>query len=199
MAYVALALYAIYYREHVNLSSHIYTSEMESPIQQDIDSIRAEVVELIAKQRLLRLVEGGRFVKYNQKGQRVKDKFWICKMSPNHGTLHYGDLEENREPQLDELPNKINISDIKRLLIGKDCPHTKDGHMKKTTVELAFSIVYESDHDDILNFVAVDQKTFCYWTDGLNALLENTMSSEEFQKDLKILSKIELKMRLMNK
>lgn len=173
---------------------------MDSQQSQDINhSIRSDVVELITKQRLLRLVEGGRFLKYSAKGQRIKDKFWLCKLSPNHRTLHYGDLEDTREPQSDELPNRINVSDIKRIIIGKDCPHTKDGHMKKTTVDLAFSIVFESDHEDHLNFVAIDNKTFCYWTDGLLTLLKLPMVSDEFQRDLQILSKIEHKMRSMNK
>lgn len=164
--------------------------------QQDLQqAVQSDVIELIAKQRLLRLVEGGRFVKYTAKGQKIKDKSWLCKLSPNHRTLHYSDFDDNKEPQFDELPNIINITDIKRILIGKDCPHTRDGHLKKASVDLAFTIVHESDHEDYLNFVAIDQKTFCYWTDGLNALLKNDMNSEEFHKDLKILSKIELKMR----
>lgn len=120
-------------------------------------------------------------------------------MSPNHRTLHYGDLDDNRDRSLDELPNRINVTDIKKVLIGKDCPHTKDGYLKKTSTDLAFTIVHESDHEDYLNFVAIDQKTFCYWTDGLNALIREPMVSEDFQKDLQMLSKIELKMRQINK
>lgn len=165
--------------------------------QHEADTIRSDVVDLIARQRFLRLVEGGKFLKFSSKGQRIKDKFWLCKLAPNHKTLHYGDLDENRKPQLDELPNQINVSDLKRLIIGKDCPHTKDGHMKKTSVDMAFSLVYESDHEDYLNFVSIDQKTFCYWIDGLNALLKSNMVSEEFEKDLQMLTKIELKMRSM--
>jgi len=170
---------------------------MDVATSPDIDKIRSDVVELIVKQRLLRLIEGGRFLKHTPKGQRIKDKFWVCKLSPNHRTLHYGDFDENREPHLDELPNSINISDVKRVLTGKDCPHTREGYMKKAAVDLAFSIVYESDHEDYLNFVAIDSKTFNYWTDGLNALLKTNMNSEEFHKDLQILSKIELKLRSM--
>lgn len=173
---------------------------METQIlSNDLETIQNDVIELIKKQRLLRLVEGGKFFKYTTKGQRIKDKFWVCKLSPNHRTFHYGDLDDNKELQLDELPNRILVSDVTRILIGKDCPHTKDGHMKKTTVDLAFTMVHMSDHEDFLNFVAVDQKTFCYWIDGLNAILRNNLSSEEYQKDLQILSKIELKMRCMNK
>lgn len=172
---------------------------MDSQSQHEIDTIRTDMIELIAKQRLLRLVEGGKFLKYTAKGQRIKDRYWVCKLSPNHRTLHYGDLDDLRKPQVEELPNVITVSDIKRVVVGKDCQHTKDGHLKKTTVDLAFSIIYESDHEDFLNFVAVDHKTFFYWTDGLNALLKNPMVSEEFEKDLQILSKIELRMRTMNK
>lgn len=174
---------------------------METQLQQhENDNIRSEVVKLIARQRLLRLVEGGRFLKYTTKGQRVKDKYWLCKLSPNHRTLHYGDQEDGRDLQFDELPNRVNVSDINRILIGRDCPHTKDGHMKKTSVDLAFSIVYESDHEDYLNFVAIDHKAFCYWTDGLAALTNTSMVSAEFQKDLQILLRVEMKMRsIMNK
>lgn len=160
-----------------------------------LDSVRSDVLALIAKHRLLRLAEGGRFLKYSTKGQRIKDKYWLCKLSPNHRTLHYGDLDDNKDKSLDELPNRISVSDIKRILVGKDCPHTRDGHLKKTSVDMAFTIVHESDHEDHLNFVAMDQKTFCYWTDGLNALIKAPMVSDELQKDLQILSKIETKIR----
>lgn len=137
-------------------------------------------------------------MKYSAKGQRIKDKQWLCKLSPNHRTLHYGDLDVGRDKTLDELPNRINVSDIKKILTGRDCPHTKDGHMKRNAVELAFTIVHESDHEDFLNCVAIDRRTYCYWTDGLNALLKNQMTSEEYQRDLQILSKIELKMRSLS-
>lgn len=166
---------------------------------QELETVQSDVIALIAKQRYLRLTEGGRFLKYSTKGQRIKDRYWLCKLSPNHRTLHYGDLDDNRDRSLDELPNRINVTDIKKVLIGKDCPHTKDGYLKKTSTDLAFTIVHESDHEDYLNFVAIDQKTFCYWTDGLNALIREPMVSEDFQKDLQMLSKIELKMRQINK
>lgn len=173
--------------------------DSQNLLQQDLDTIRSDVIELISQQRLLRLVEGGKFVKYSTKGQRMKDKFWICKLSPNHRYLLYGDIDENKKPQNDVLANVMNVSNIKRIIIGKECPHTKDGHMKKTSVDLAFTVIYEYDQEDCLNFVAVDHKTFCHWTDGLNSLLKADMTSDEFQKDLQILTKIEHKMRSMNK
>lgn len=154
--------------------------------KQDSDTIRSRIVDLIAKQRLSRLVEGAKFPKYTPKGQRVKDRYWMCRLSPNHRTLHYGDIEENRKPQVDELPNKISVTDIKRLLIGKD-------GSKKTSTDLCFTVVYESDHEDNLNFVCSDQKTFCHWIDGLSVLLKLSMNSEEFRRDLQILTRIEQK------
>lgn len=154
-----------------------------------------EIKNLIIKHRLIRLTEGGKFFKYTQKGQKVKDRFWFCKLSPNHRFLHYGDFDETREQTLEELPNKINVSDFKKLLIRRDCPFMKDAHSKRSTVDLAFSLLFESDYGDYLNFVAKDNKTFCYWTDGLNALLKQEMTSEEAKKDFEILSKIDSKMR----
>ena len=159
-----------------------------------MDPIQADVIALIAKQRFRRLMEGGRFIKYSTKGQKIKDKFWLCKLSPNHRILYYGDIEDARDKTLDELPNRLDISRIKKILTGKDCPHMRDSHAKKATIDLAFTIVHESDYEDHLNFVAIDQKTFNYWADGLNALIKSPMFSEAFQKDLNMLTKIQLKM-----
>lgn len=163
------------------------------------DQIKDELIELIAKQRLFRLAEGARFHKYSSKGQRVKDKHWFCRLSQNQRELLYGDWNDlTRSPNPDELPNKVNITDIKGLLIGRDCPIARDGHMKKTSIDLAFTLIYEIDHEEYLNFVALDHKTFCYWIDGLNYLLKSDMTSEEFNKDMGILMEIELKIKAMD-
>lgn len=162
------------------------------------DSMKDDVIKLIAKQRLFRLIEGARFHKYSSKGQRIKDKYWFCKLSQNQRELLFGDWDDNsRSPNADELPNKVSITDIKAILIGRDCPTAKDGHMKKSTIDLAFSLIYEVDHEDCLNFVALDHKTFCYWVDGLNHLLKSEMTSEEFHKDLAVLLEIDLKIKAM--
>lgn len=46
----------------------------------------------------------------------LTDKFWYCRLSPNHKVLHYGDLEES--PQ-GEVPHD-SLQD-KRKLCHKDC------------------------------------------------------------------------------
>ena len=44
--------------------------------------------------------------------------------------------------------------------------------MKKSTFQLAFSLLHESSPEGgSLDVVAPDEKTFEYWTDGINALL----------------------------
>ena len=60
------------------------------------------------------------------RGQRIKDKFWYVRLSPNHKVFHYGDCDEKSVPTLEELPNKLAVVDIKALIIGKECPHMKD-------------------------------------------------------------------------
>ena len=56
----------------------------------------------------------------------MKEKYWFCRLSPNWKVLHYGDCEEKANPTPDELSNKVNIVDLKELLVGKECPHTKE-------------------------------------------------------------------------
>ena len=49
-----------------------------------------------------------------------------------------------------------------------------------------------------LNFIAPDEKVFDYWTDGINALLRNKMTSKEAENDLETLLSMELKLRLLD-
>lgn len=58
--------------------------------------------------------------------QRIKDKFWYVRLSPNHKVFHYGDCDEKSVPTLEELQNKLAVVDIKALATGKECPHMKD-------------------------------------------------------------------------
>jgi len=119
------------YSEITNLWQQERTSreEWESharPIVELKEQITPEIMELIQQQRLAFLVEGTRFTKYSMRGQRIKDKFWYVRLSPNHKVFHYGDCDEKSVPTLEELPNKLAVVDIKALIIGKECPHMKD-------------------------------------------------------------------------
>ncbi|XP_053265922.1 engulfment and cell motility protein 1 isoform X3 [Podarcis raffonei] len=168
------------------------------PILELKEKIQPEILELIKQQRLNRLVEGTCFRKLNSR--RRQDKFWYCRLSPNHKVLHYGDLEETPQGEVphDSLQDKLPVADIKAVVTGKDCPHMKEKGAKqnKEVLELAFSILYDSSGQ--LNFIAPDKHEYCVWTDGLNALLGKDMMSELTRNDLDTLLSMEIKLRLLD-
>uniref|UniRef100_A0AAY4EN67 ELMO domain-containing protein n=1 Tax=Denticeps clupeoides TaxID=299321 RepID=A0AAY4EN67_9TELE len=169
------------------------------PILELREKIQPEIMELIKQQRLNRLCEGTCFRKISSR--RRQDKFWYCRLSPNHKVLHYGDLEESPQGEVphDSLQDKLPVADIKAVVTGKDCPHMKEkGALKqnKEVLELAFSVLYES--DEYLNFIAPDKHEYCVWTDGLNALLGKEMTSEFTKSDMDTLLSMEMKLRLLD-
>lgn len=166
------------------------------PVVELREQITPEIVELIQRQRLAFLVEGTMFTKYNAKGVRTKDKFWYCRLAPNHKMLHYGDCYENSVPTLEQLQNKISVVDIKALITGKDCPHMKDKRVIKS-VPLAFSLLLDTEQAS-LDFVASCDKDFDYWTDGINSLLGAKMTSREMKADLEMLLSMDIKLRLLD-
>ncbi|XP_075224621.1 engulfment and cell motility Ced-12 [Lycorma delicatula] len=196
-------LQVLTYAEITNLWQQERTSreKWESharPIVELKEQITPEIMELIQQQRLGFLVEGTRFTKYSQRGQRIKDKFWYVRLSPNHKVFHYGDCDEKSVPTLEELQNKLAVVDIKALATGKECPHMKDVRGRKTTHQLAFSLTLDSVEVSSLDFVAPDEETFDYWTDGINTLLGNKMVSKETDNDLETLLSMEIKLRLLD-
>uniref|UniRef100_A0A8D3CLH0 ELMO domain-containing protein n=1 Tax=Scophthalmus maximus TaxID=52904 RepID=A0A8D3CLH0_SCOMX len=164
------------------------------PILELREKIQPEIMELIKQQRLNRLCDGTCFRKISSR--RRQDKFWYCRLSPNHKVLHYGDLEESPQGELFSLP--LPVADIKAVITGKDCPHMKEkGALKQNKVlELAFSVLYES--DEYLNFIAPDKHEYCVWTDGLNALLGKEMTSDYTKSDMDTLLSMEMKLRLLD-
>ncbi|KAI4472071.1 engulfment and cell motility [Holotrichia oblita] len=165
------------------------------PIVELREQITPDILNLIKEQRLVFLVEGTRFTKYSARGQRIKDKFWYMRLSPNHKVLHYGDCDEKSAPTAEELGSKLAVSDIKALLLGKECPHMKG---RKASHQLAFSLALEGVDLQSLDCVAPDELTVAYWTDGINALLGQRMQSKETCKDLDTLLSMEIKLRLLD-
>ncbi|XP_019330547.1 PREDICTED: engulfment and cell motility protein 3 isoform X2 [Aptenodytes forsteri] len=169
------------------------------PVLELRERLKPELLELIRQQRLLHLCEGTLFRKISSR--RRQDKLWYCRLSPNHKVLHYGDVEEGvHSPPIESLPEKIPVADMKMLLVGKECPHTKEkssGKQNKDVLELAFSVVYDVE-EYCLNFIAPTRYEFCLWTDGLNVLLGKEMTSERTQTDLDVLLSMELKLRLLD-
>ncbi|XP_066290185.1 engulfment and cell motility protein 1-like isoform X1 [Branchiostoma lanceolatum] len=164
------------------------------PVCELREQIKPEIINLVKQQRLNYLVEGTLFNKFTNR--RVKDKFWYCRLSPNHKVLHYGDAEENSNPPIEMLPEKIPISEIKGIVTGKDCPHMKDFRRAKGVTTLAFAVLY--DPDQSLDFVAPNETLYSIWTDGINALLEKEMVSEEMKNDVETLLSMDMKLRLLD-
>ncbi|UYV78258.1 ELMO3 [Cordylochernes scorpioides] len=190
------------YNEITNLWQQERSSreEWESqarPIVELREQITPEILQLIRQQRLLYLCEGTLFTKYSTKGQRIKDKFWYCRLSPNYKLLHYGDCEEHVIPAIEDLAYKLQVLEIKYLVTGKECPHMKDVKRTKSTLSIAFSLILDSDQEP-LNFVAPNEKVFDYWTDGINTLLGNKMTSKETMNDLETLLSMDIKLRLLD-
>ncbi|XP_028453137.1 engulfment and cell motility protein 1 isoform X2 [Perca flavescens] len=143
------------------------------PILELREKIQPEIMELIKQQRLNRLCDGTCFRKISSR--RRQDKFWYCRLSPNHKVLHYGDLEESPQGEVphDSLQDKLPVADIKAVITGKDCPHMKEKG-------------------------ALKQNKYCVWTDGLNALLGKEMTSEYTKSDMDTLLSMEMKLRLLD-
>uniref|UniRef100_A0A8D2IWH8 Engulfment and cell motility 3 n=1 Tax=Varanus komodoensis TaxID=61221 RepID=A0A8D2IWH8_VARKO len=171
---------------------------LAAPVLELRERLKPELLKLIQQQRLLHLCEGTLFRKISSR--RRQDKLWYCRLSPNHKFLHYGDVDEGIEnPPIESLQEKVPVADMKALLVGRECPHTKEkssGKQNKDLLDLAFSI--SCDVGEYLNFIAPTWYEFCLWTDGLNVLLGREMVSERTQSDLDILLSMELKLRLLD-
>lgn len=194
-----LKLASLTYSEITNLwqQERCNREEWESqarPIVELREKITPDIVNLIVQQRLGYLCEGTQFMKYTTKGTRTKDKFWYCRLSPNHKIFHYGECDETVVPSVEELPHKFTVLEIKALVTGRDCPHMK---AKKSISQLAFSLTPYSEQEP-LGFVAGNEQVFDYWTDGINALLNNKMTSKETKKDLETLLSMDIRLRLLD-
>ncbi|XP_048781114.1 engulfment and cell motility protein 1-like isoform X3 [Ostrea edulis] len=185
-----------------------------APIVELRKMLTPEMKELIRQQRLNYLTEGSKFPKYTTRG-RAKEKYWQWKLTPNMKTFHYGDCAENDNLSLEQLGNKLSVTDIKGFVTGRDCPHVKDKKDKaKTTdhhlfwksTDHAFSMTnfsfaiqpVNSEPTDMLCFVAKDDVEFDMWTDGLNVLLGHEMTSPQMKKDLNMLLDMEIRIRLLD-
>lgn len=193
----SLTYNAITLLRHQERTSNEECASTASAIVSLKEKLTPEIIDLIKAQRLGYLVEGTRFSKYSR-GVRTKDKFWYARLSPNYKVIHYGDCDEKTVPTLEELSTKISLIDIKQLLVGKECPHMKEMRARKSAVNFGFSITLDNMDHMTLDFVAPDNTTFNYWTDGINALLGLPMVSTQRDEDFETLLSMEIKLRLLD-
>lgn len=168
------------------------------PVVELREQVLPDLKEIVKQQRLDQLIQGALFDKAPGR-TRARERFWYCRLSPNLKFLHYGDCQEGQAPSLENLPNKLPIAKITNLLVGKDCPHTKDSKFKKAYASLCFSLMYETESDEKhLDFIATNQPMYAIWTDGLATLLNKEMLSPESHEELETLLNMEMKLRLLD-
>ncbi|XP_052059919.1 engulfment and cell motility protein 1-like isoform X2 [Mytilus californianus] len=167
------------------------------PIIELRQHITPDMLNLIKQQRINFLMEGTNFQKFNYKG-KIRDKYWFWRLAPNSKSFLYADCSENCDVALDDLTNKLTISEMKSILVGKDCQHAKKA---KGAINLYFAIQPQpssSENPENFCFVAKDETELDMWTDGLNVLLGNEMDSSQKNKDLELLLNMETKIHLLD-
>ena len=187
-------------------------SYADAPAIQELRSIlKPDILNLIERQRLAFLVEGAKFYKLKKDGGRERNKFTFCKLSPNHKSLYFGDwIDTDTISTLEDLPNKLLVSDMKDLIIPNFDSNSQPVNPKEanrmgnkfrdaisTHSNLTLSIVSTSSQNS-LDLVALDQKTFDYWCDGIHALIRKEMTSAKVTEEYETLMSLEVKLKLLH-
>jgi len=159
-----------------------------------------EIEDLVRQQRANFMVEGTRFHKYKKTGELSTKQtlYRFVKLHTNHKTIYVGDWNLDKAlPTIEDLEPKLQISEIKDLKTGLECPflNTKEWKNKESSAKQAFSII--SDNFS-LDLIAPDEQTMNYWVDGFNSLMARPMDSPDFVKEKNILLDMEIKLRLLD-
>jgi len=157
-----------------------------------------EIEELIQQQRYNFMVEGTRFQRLKKNGEVMKGQYKYIKLNNNRKTISVGEWTSDKtNPSTEELDPRLQVQDIKEVLIGHTCPFLKEYNQKvrEEKQKTSFSLISES---GTLDCIAPDLQTFHYWVDGINTLLGKPMTSSDYIKEKEILVSIEVKLRLLD-
>lgn len=168
-----------------------------APVAELRKHLKPEIEELVRQQRGNFMVEGTRFQRYKKSGEQAKSQFRYVKLHTNHKTIYVGDWNSDKSlPTIEDLEPRLQIADI-QLVTGADCQFLKvyKKELYQQVVKLAFSLVGENTS---LDLVAPDQQTFNYWVDGIRCLKQQEMVSEDYEKEMKVLLDMEVKLRLLD-
>ena len=158
------------------------------PVMELKERLLPEIQELIKTQRLNQMVKGENFL-----DPRKGRKNIFCRLTQNHKHLHYGEVEGNKNPSIEALEKKIQVNQMKELLLGKDIV-TK--HKSKTESH-AFGIVFSGGEDKRLELLATDERTFSVWIDGIKILLGQQPDSDLATSDMDTLLNMDMKIHLL--
>ncbi|CAB3366545.1 Hypothetical predicted protein [Cloeon dipterum] len=96
----------------------------------------------------------------------------------------------------DEGIFKIHKSQIKNVLTGHNCPHAKQ-RGSKISPELALSINLTNADVEFINLSANSAKELDYWSDGIRALMGQSMVSTSYYSELQDLLDMHLKIHFL--
>jgi len=160
------------------------------------------IEELITQQRGNFMVEGTRFHRYKKTGvteSKAQSQYRYVKLHPNHKTVYVGDWNTEKSlPTIEDLEPRLQIADIRDIIVGGECPFIKGAKKKDDQdklAKLAFSLIGENTS---LDLVAPDEQTHNYWVDGINTLLRRPMNSPDYVKEKNTLLNMEIKLRLLD-
>ena len=153
------------------------------------DVIKPDILSLIQEQRLNYICEGTKFLR-QKKGSN--SKYVFVKLSSNKKTIHHGDWKDSDSvPEIEQLKERISVSDIKTFLTGNECVQTKNNQRSDTFL----TVICDNSQ---LELIAQNEKDFHYWCDALNTILGKEMTSIEMEKDLDMLLGHEVELRLLD-
>ncbi|KAI6655930.1 Engulfment and cell motility protein 1 [Oopsacas minuta] len=157
------------------------------PVMELRDRLQPQILDLIKRQRLNQLVKGESFSDPKRK------KTIFCRLTQNHKFLHYGEVEGNKVPSIEELEKKIQVNQMKELLLGKDIVFKS----KNKTESHALGIVFSGGEDKRLELLATDERKFCVWIDGIRILLGQQPDSDLAISDMETLLNMDMKIHLL--
>ncbi|KAJ8920454.1 hypothetical protein NQ315_005322 [Exocentrus adspersus] len=144
--------------------------------------------EHIYSNRMNCLKRGAHFPKVLEK--KTSGNMFV-QLSKNERELFIYDVK-NIKTNTMEFQEKLKISDITHIVIGKNCKHS---NLCKSSQQ-AFSIVINNLENQV-NFIAKDERTACYWTDALNLLIENTRRSDFYKRELDDLTEMDVLLQIL--
>uniref|UniRef100_A0A8C5WJF6 ELMO domain-containing protein n=1 Tax=Leptobrachium leishanense TaxID=445787 RepID=A0A8C5WJF6_9ANUR len=206
----------------------IQDEALSPPVMELRQQLQPELVNLITQQRLHYLCEGSKFRKISSRRRQDKLWFCRLSPNHkvlHYGDIEENIETPPIEMLLEKIP-VADIKHVLTGKDCPHMKEKGSGKQHKDIMERAFSICY--DVDSFLNFISPTHNDkpsahhsnskncipeplccmlfsicskelwFCFWLDGLNALLGREMTSDRKRSDLDILLNAELKLRLLD-
>ncbi|KAJ3140857.1 hypothetical protein HK100_008732 [Physocladia obscura] len=216
--------YSVIKERQMNELNNDFALLEERPFRILRDKLKESNYEFIKEQRITCLLNGAWFPVIKERG-RAKNLNRFYRLNSNREFLHYGDFKDtNSLPSLDQLPHKIEISQITDILTGHSSSVIKTRHGAQENPKLTFSIATSqestnSTNDDypaspmialsssqqqqqtpsttLADFVCLNPIQFSEWIDGFNMLLNKAPATDETRELIHQLTEHELQLSLL--